>query len=314
MSSHSRAWFQIHFCVILWGFTAILGKLITLPAATLVWWRMILVTGALLLFRSFWTGLRSLTSRQVAIYAGIGGIVALHWLTFYESVKLANASVAATCMALTPVFVAFVEPWIARRRFDARELIFGIAVIPGVALVVGGTPTGMRLGIASGVISALLVAIFGSLNKRFIGESNALTVTGIEMGAGAVVMTALIPMIMGQHAGFTVPDVRDALYLIALAVGCTLLPFALSLVALRHLSAFSSALAVNMEPVYSVLLAMVLLGEQRQLDPAFYAGVTVLLIVVFSHPLFVRHPPRANEVMLTDAAAGVGQPGRDTND
>ncbi len=314
MLPSTRAWLQIHFCVILWGFTAILGKLITLPAATLVWWRMILVTGALLLFRGFWNGLRALTRRQVAIYAVTGAIVALHWLTFYESVKLANASVAATCMALTPVFVAFVEPWIAKRRFDARELIFGIAVIPGVALVVGGTPSGMRMGIAAGVLSALLVAIFGSLNKRYIGESSALTVTGIEMAAGAIVMTALIPLIMSGETGFARPDLRNAAYLIVLAVGCTLLPFVLSLVALRHLSAFSSALAVNMEPVYSVLLAIVLLGEQRQLDPAFYAGVAVLLIVVFSHPLFVRHPPRADEVMFTDAAAGVGQPGRDRND
>src|SRR3954469_22347587 len=98
MAPSSRAWLQIHFCVILWGFTAILGKLISLPAASLVWWRMVLVTGALLLFRGFWTGFKSLPPRLVAIYAGTGAIVSLHWLTFYGSVKLANASVAATCM------------------------------------------------------------------------------------------------------------------------------------------------------------------------------------------------------------------------
>ncbi|MFL6618365.1 MAG: DMT family transporter [Povalibacter sp.] len=314
MSAPTRAWLQIHFCVILWGFTAILGKLISLPAATLVWWRMVLVTVALLLFRQFWAGLRPLGTRLIAIYAGIGVIVSLHWLTFYGSVKLANASVAATCMALTPVFIAFVEPWIARRRFDSRELIFGIAVIPGVALVVGGTPAGMRLGIATGVLSAFLVAIFGSLNKRFIGHSDALTVTGLEMGAGAIGMTVLVPLLVDQHEWLVLPGLRDTLYLLALAIGCTLLPFALSLVALRHVSAFSSALAVNMEPVYSVLLAIVLLGEQRQLDTAFYAGVAVLLVVVFSHPLFVRHPRGTTEVVLTDGVAGVGQPGRDTND
>ena len=314
MSPPTRSWLQIHFCVILWGFTAILGKLISLPAASLVWWRMVLVTGALLLFRGFWIGLRSLSARLIAVYAGTGVIVALHWLTFYGSVKLANASIAATCMALTPVFVAFVEPWIARRRFDARELIFGIAVIPGVALVVGGTPSGMRLGVAIGVLSAFLVAIFSSLNKRFIGHSDALTVTGIEMGAGAILMTLLVPLLAVERSGFVLPGLHDALYLLALAIGCTLLPFALSLVALRHLTAFSSALAVNMEPVYSVLLAIVLLGEQRQLDPAFYAGVAVLLLVVFSHPLLVRHAPGATEVVLTDGVAGVGQPGRDTND
>ena len=291
MSSFSRPLLQIHFCVILWGFTAILGKLITLPAATLVWWRMMLVTAALLLVRRFWIGMRGMAPQLIWIYAGIGAVVALHWLTFYGSVKLSNASVAATCMALTPVFVSFLEPLLARRAFDARELLFGIAVIPGVALVVGGTPAGMRLGIVIGALSAFLVSIFSSLNKRFIGNSDALSVTGIEMGAGAVVMTLLIPLLLPQQQWFVLPARQDAFYLVALAIGCTLLPFALSLVALRHLSAFTTALAVNMEPVYSIVLAVVLLGEQRELDPAFYLGVVIILAVVFSHPMLMPAKP-----------------------
>jgi drug/metabolite transporter (DMT)-like permease len=288
MNPHSRAWLQILFCVVLWGFTAILGRLITLPAVTLVWWRMLLVAGALLLVGRFWTGLRALTPRLIGIYAGIGVVVALHWLTFYASVKLANASVAATCMALIPVFVSLIEPWLARRRFDPRELLFGIAVIPGVALVVGGTPTDMRLGIAIGALSAFLASIFSSLNKRYIGDSDALSVTGLEMGAGALVMTLLIPLFAPPDQWFVIPQRQDALYLAALAIGCTLLPFALSLAALRHLSAFTASLAINMEPVYSIVLAIVLLGEQRELDPAFYFGVVIILAAVFSHPWLLR--------------------------
>jgi drug/metabolite transporter (DMT)-like permease len=279
-----RAWLQIHFCVVLWGFTAILGKLITLPALSLVWWRMVLVAGALLLIANFWRGLRKLSPRLIAIYAGIGTIVALHWLTFYASIKASNASVAATCMALTPVFIAFVEPMIARRRFDPRELILGLAVLPGVALVVGGTPGGMRLGIAIGALSAFFVAIFSSLNKRYIEHGDALSVTGIEMAAGALLLTLIAVAIPGIESPFAWPSGRDALYLLALAIGCTLLPFALSLVALRHLTAFTTALAVNMEPIYSIVLAIILLGEQRELEPSFYIGVTIILAVVFSHP------------------------------
>lgn len=315
MAPPTKAWLQIHFCVVLWGFTAILGKLITLPALPLVWWRMVLVTGALLLVARFWSGLRTMAPRLIRTYAGIGVFVALHWLTFYGSIKLSNASVAATCMALTPVFVAFVEPMLARRRFDARELIFGLAVIPGVALVVGGTPSGMRLGIAIGALSAFFVSIFGSLNKRFIGQSDALSVTGVEMGAGAIFLTLLAPLLLGNEKLFVLPAHQDAIYLIALAFGCTLLPFALSLVALRQLSAFTTALAVNMEPVYAIVLAIILLGEQRELDPAFYAGVAIIMVVVFSHPLFMkkRSLSRAAEPALTDGVAGAGQPGRDTN-
>src|SRR6058998_902494 len=100
----------MHFCVVLWGFTAILGKAITLAALPLVWWRMTIVTAALLVMRRFWSGLVKMPPRLIATYVGIGLIVAVHWLTFYGSIKLANASVAVICMALTPIFVAFIEP------------------------------------------------------------------------------------------------------------------------------------------------------------------------------------------------------------
>src|SRR5436190_11705581 len=118
--------------------------------------------------RRFWKGLSTLTPRLIAIYVGIGMVVAMHWLAFYGSIKLANASVAATCMALTPLSIAFVEPLFARRRFDLRELFFGLAVVPGVALVVGGVPAQMRLGLVVGMLSAFLAGIFSILNKRFI--------------------------------------------------------------------------------------------------------------------------------------------------
>jgi drug/metabolite transporter (DMT)-like permease len=186
-------------------------------------------------------------------------------------------------MALTPVFIAFIEPVLVGRRFDMREVFFGLAVIPGVALVVGGTPAQMRIGIAVGVLSALFAAIFGSLNKRFIEHGEALSVTGLEMGAGAVCLTFVAP-----RSVLVMPNHHDAILLFVLAIGCTLLPFALSLVALRHLSAFTTALAINMEPVYAILLAIVLLGEQRELTAAFYAGVAIVFVVVFSHPLLAK--------------------------
>jgi hypothetical protein len=168
LSPTAAARVQIHFCVLLWGFTAILGKLITLTALPLVWWRMLIVTVALALLPRVWRALRAMPGRLRLAYAGIGVLVALHWLTFYGSIKLANASVAATCIALAPVFLALFEPLVARTRFEPRELLLGIAVVPGVALVVGGVPDGMRLGIAIGALSAALVAVFGALNKRLV--------------------------------------------------------------------------------------------------------------------------------------------------
>jgi drug/metabolite transporter (DMT)-like permease len=288
MSSSKRALVQIHFCVVLWGFTAILGKAITLRAVPLVWWRMLLVTGALMLSRRFWKGLHHLPVRLIATYCGIGVVVATHWLTFYGSIKLSNASVAATCMAMTPIFIALIEPLLAGRRFDLRELLFGLAVIPGVALVVGGIPSFMRAGLVMGMVSAFLASIFGMLNKRFVERTNALSVTGLEMGAGLIFLTLLIPVMPASEPVLVWPGVHDGVLLLILAMACTLLPFALSLVALRTLSAFTTALAVNMEPVYAIGLAVILLGEQRELNLGFYVGVGIVFAVVFTHPLFRR--------------------------
>jgi drug/metabolite transporter (DMT)-like permease len=298
MQAIHRARWQIHFCVLLWGFTAILGKLITLPALPLVWWRMLLVTAALLLMPRVWRGLRAMPPRLRWAYAGIGVLVSLHWLTFYAAIKLANASVGATCIALGPVFLAFIEPWIARRRFDPRELLVGVAVVPGVAMVVGGVPAGMRIGIAVGVLSALFVALFGSLNKRLVEHGDPLTVTCIELGTGAAFLTLLAPLLPHAGPAFVLPGVHDALLLLALSFGCTLLPFALALVALRHMSAFGTQMVTNLEPVYAILLAVVLLGEQRQLDAWFYAGVVVILVAVFAHPLLGRKESPAGQPEL----------------
>jgi drug/metabolite transporter (DMT)-like permease len=292
-TARRTAWLQIHFCVLLWGFTAILGKLISLPALPLVWWRMLLVAAVLLLLPRVWRGLRAMSTKLRWSYAGVGALVGLHWLTFYAAIKLSNASVAATCIALGTVFTAFVEPWLTGKRLSKREVGLGLAVLPGVALVAGGVPDGMLAGVIVGTVSALFVALFGSLNKRLVEHADPLSVTAVEMGAGAVTLTVIAPLsalLVPAFGGnpFMLPNQSDALYLLLLAMGCTLVPFVLALVALRHLSAFAAQLSVNLEPVYAIALAALLLGEQRELTPQFYLGVAIILGVVVIFPLVVR--------------------------
>lgn len=292
MSPASKAQWQIQFCVLLWGFTALIGKVITLRALPLVWWRMLIVVLALLLLPRVWRGLRAMPAKHFAAYAGIGVLVSLHWLTFYGAVKLANASVAATCIAIAPIFMALVEPWIAHRRFEPRELLIGIGVVPGVALVVGGIPLSMRLGLAVGVVSAIFVAMFSSYNKRMVDHADPLTVTCIELGAGTLFLSLLAPLLPHTGAAFVWPDLHDIGWLLVLSLGCTLLPFALALSALRHVSAFSMQFTTNLEPVYAIIFAILLLGEQRQLDSLFYLGVAIVLGSVITHALLSRRPTR----------------------
>jgi drug/metabolite transporter (DMT)-like permease len=283
MNPHRRALIELHACVVLWGFTAILGKLITLPATQLVWWRMLLVTLALACFPRVWRGLRGMSRREVLVYAGIGTVVAVHWLTFYGSVKLANASVAATCMALAPVVTALIEPTITGARFERHNLLLGILVIPGVALVVGGIPGAMHLGFWIGVASAALAALYNALNKRFLGHHDAMAVTWIELGAGFLLVAASGVFAAPAGADVVLPSVQDGAWLLVLAILCTLIPFAVSLATLRHLSAFTAQLAINLEPVYAIVLAVLFLGEARELDDMFFLGVAIVLAAVFGH-------------------------------
>jgi len=304
----TRALWQIHLCVLLWGFTAILGKLISLPALPLVWWRMLIVVAVLALLPRVWRGLRMMPASTRWTYAGIGVLVALHWLTFYGAIKLSNASVAATCIAFATPMTALVEPLLTRQRFRPTDLLLGLAALPGIWLVVGGVPAGMHAGILSGVVSALLVALFGSLNKRMVDAGDPLTVTALELGAGTLTLTVLaplMPLLVPAFAGplLVLPSAQDGLWLVLLALACTLLPFALCLVALRHLSAFTAQLSINLEPVYAIVLAAVLFGEQQELAPRFYGGVAIILGVVFAQGLLAgrRPPSHAEQAAVSEA-------------
>jgi len=283
VNPHRRALFEIHVCVILWGFTAILGKLITLPALQLVWWRMLLVTAALACAPRVWRALARIPLRLAFAYAGIGAVVALHWLAFYASVKLANASVAATTMALAPAVVALIEPALTGARFERHNLLLGIAVIPGVVLVIGGIPSAMHAGFWLGVVSAALAGLFNVLNKRFLGPHDALAVTGLELGAGFALVALLAPFLSPAGQALVLPSVHDGAWLLVLALLCTLVPYAVSLGTLRHLSSFTVQLAINLEPVYAIAVAVLFLGEARELDALFFIGVAIVLAAVFGH-------------------------------
>jgi len=270
----------MHLCVLLWGFTAILGKLISLAALPLVFWRMAIVSVCVLAWPPVWRRLRSVSRRDGIIGVGAGVLLTLHWLTFYGAIKLSNASVGVSTIALAPLFLAFVEPYLLRQSFVKRDVLLALACIPGVVLVVGGIPAQMEAGFLVGALSAFFVAVFGIVNKRLTMRVPALALTAIELGTGGLLLGLVIPLWPRMGVAFGLPGPQDLAWLLVLALACTLLPFALSMVALRQLSAFSAQLAVNLEPVYAIALAAAFLGESRQLGWAFYLGVGLILAAV----------------------------------
>jgi drug/metabolite transporter (DMT)-like permease len=296
LNSAAKATLQIHFCVVAWGFTAILGKLISLPALPLVWWRILIVVAVLGMLPRVWNSFRAMSNRHVASFAGVGVLVALHWLTFYGVINLSGAAVAAISIALSTVFVAPIETWLTGVSLRARDLFLGMVMLPAVALMTGGMPHEMRVGMVVGIVSAISLALFTALNKRLIRDHDPLAVTAIELGAGLLALTLLapvmpwIPRVSEAFAGslLTLPESRDLVLLLVLSLFCTLLPFALSLLALRHVSAFSAQIAYNLEPIYTIMLAVVLLEDCLEQTPKFYFGVMIILSAIALHTIVNR--------------------------
>lgn len=275
-----RATLYTHACVVLWGFTAILGKIITLAALPLVAWRMAITAVCLLFLSRAWHKLHHVARSDWPLLALGGTLIALHWLAFYASVKLANASIGVLCITFAPVFSAIFSPLLTKSAFSLRDFLLGLSVVPGMLLVIGGVDPRFHLGIGIGVVSALLVALFVLLNKSLVQRVEALNMSFIEMSFGAVLMWAVLWI--AQPESISLPSGQDVPNLLLFALLCTALPFALSNAALKYISAFTAQFAVNLEPLYGIVFAAVLLNESAQLTPQFYLGAGIILLAVFA--------------------------------
>jgi drug/metabolite transporter (DMT)-like permease len=285
--SHRRALFLLHLCVFIWGFTAILGNLISLRETVLVWYRMGITSLSLLLLPAFWRGIRQLGRKDILQIAGIGCIVAIHWITFYGAIKYSNVSVALTCMATVSFFTAVLEPIMGRSPFNKRDILFSLLVVPALytAFYFSGN---FVTGIVMGLCSALLAAIFTILNKRVTTKWDPFSITFVELFSGFLFIGMLLPFYLHWFPqSEVVPGSGDLLYLLILSIVCTTLPFVLSLVSLRHVTAFTANLTINLEPVYGILLAVFLFREYEQLSAGFYFGALLVLVIVFLHSWLV---------------------------
>ncbi|HEX7387428.1 MAG TPA: DMT family transporter [Castellaniella sp.] len=284
-SSATKGYLLIHFCVVLWGFTPIMGRVISLDAVSLVWWRMLLAALVLLFLPLTWRGIREMSWRVFAACCGAGVILAITWALFYLAVKLTNASVAAVCLGTAPLFIAIFGPLLTRRPYQRGDLILAVAIIPGVALVAGGIPHGMYLGLGVGLLSAATLTAFSGTNKLLANRTHPISATCVELAAGTLFLSVVLAVLPGSQAEFSFPHGWDIVFLLVFAVTMTALPMALLLVALRYITVFAQQMATNLEPVYAVLLAIPLLGEQQELGALFYLGVVMIIGTVMVEPL-----------------------------
>jgi drug/metabolite transporter (DMT)-like permease len=279
-TSLKKAFLQLHVAIIFAGFTAILGKLIQLNEGLLTFYRMLLSALILAAFLSYKKQMERISAKNKMKLLGVGAIIAIHWVTFYGSIKYSNVSVSVTCLSTIGFFTSFFEPLLMRRKVDFVEVLLGLLAIAGVYLIFNFYPE-YKLGILFGIISAMFACIFPIINKKLLIEFSPNTVTLYEMSGGCIALVLLLPFYLKFFpAAYYLPTFTDWWWLIILAAVCTAFAFNLSLQALKHISAFTTNLSYNFEPVYSIILAFIIFKENKFLGSGFYFGLGLILLAV----------------------------------
>ena len=280
-----KALIQLHIAVFLWGFTAVLGRLISLNEGLLVWWRMALTVVTLWAFLLLRKKVEPVGLGRLWRLFGAGTLVVLHWVFFYGSIKYANASIALVCLSSAGLFTSLLEPLFFRRRVVASEIGLGLICIAGIYCIFRFDPT-YKVGIVLGIIAALLSCLFTIANKKLVTGHSSDNVTLYELTGGLLVWTIAIPFYLHFFpvASFF-PSWPDLGWLLILSWLCTVLAFTLSLHALKEITPFTLTLTYNLEPVYGILLAFAVYHENRYLGGGFYVGFGLIILSVLLQTL-----------------------------
>lgn len=275
-----RSFLKLHIAILLAGLTGVLGRLITLDEGMLVWYRMGISSLAMFIIASLGRSPLLPARPDLLRLLGTGGIVALHWVLFYGSIKYANVSIALVCFSTVGFFTSILDPLITGRRWLMRELLLGCAVMLGIWLIFS-FDADFRTGIILGLVSSFMAALFTVLNKILLRHQTAESLTRWEMTGGWLLLTALLPFWLHWFpASRLVPTVSDLGWLIFLGLFCTVFAFRLSMDALKEISPFTVNLSYNLEPVYGILLAFVLFEENKYLGKGFLPGLLIILATV----------------------------------
>jgi drug/metabolite transporter (DMT)-like permease len=277
-----QAYFRMHLAILLWGFTGIFGKAIGMSEGMIVWYRMAISAIGLLPFL-IKDKHELLPFREMVRIAFVGFLVAMHWLLFYGSIKASNVSIALSCFSSVSLFTALLDPLLKGKRPKTPEILLSVMVIAGLYIIFRVQEV-YWAGILLAVGSAFLGACFTVANKKLTEEHSPGVITFYELTTGFMVLTVLLPVYFGlTGTGFELPSLNDSIYLLLLSLVCTSYAFTISLKALKKLDPFTLNLSVNLEPLYSIVLAFILFNEREILDGGFIAGTSVILSSVVIH-------------------------------
>lgn len=292
-----KNYFTLHFIILLWGFTPVLGKLISLQAFELVWWRLLFSVVSLYAYARFkGVGLKLPISKVLPLLAW-GAVVGLHWFFFYHAIKVSNVSVAMMGFSSITVFASFIQPLLLKRKFFWGDLIYGLIIMTGLWIVSAAESVYLN-GILFGILAALLAALFGVYNGSLINRYDSMQITLYEFLGAFITMSIFSYAETPQFWGilpYEVPGWSDIIYLLFLSLVCTTLAFSMSVEILKKIDPLTVIITNNLEPVYGVVFSVLLFPETEIMSVPFYIGAAILLAAVFTYPLLKSRFKQEND-------------------
>jgi drug/metabolite transporter (DMT)-like permease len=284
-----KDFFELHFIIFLWGFTAILGTLIQIPTVEMVFVRTIVTTLALALVLKIRRTSFRIGSGNILKILGVGAIIAAHWILFFTSARIASISICLAGISTISLWTALLEPLFNHKKIKTHEIVLALLIIVGL-YVIFRFEFDHALGIFLAVASALLGSIFTIINAGLTKKYPATTITCYEM-AGAALCTALflplyyaLPVLSGGTLDFSLSPI-DWVYLLILSLVCTVYAYTAAVRLMQRISAYTMNLTVNLEPVYGIILAFLIFREDERMSAGFYYGTGIILLSVFLHPV-----------------------------
>ncbi len=291
-----KAFLQLHIAVFLAGFTGILGRLITLNEGMIVWYRLLLTAATMWILFGLMKKLQKIPLIDIIKISAVGFIAAMHWVTFYGSIKYSNVSVSLVCFSAISFFTALFEPIILKKKMNWTELTLGLITLSGIYIIFH-FDTHYKTGIILGIISAVLASLFPIYNREFLKRMNVETMLTWQQTGGLIVLSVLLPFYLYRFpVDSFIPSLENLGWLFVLAWFCSVLAFKLSGNALKKLSAFTVNLTYNLEPVYGIILAFIVYKENEFLSKWFYVGFAVIAVALIIHVyLLVKEEKKLTE-------------------
>ncbi|NQX81139.1 MAG: EamA family transporter [Flavobacteriaceae bacterium] len=277
----------LHFIVFIWGFTAILGELIELDALPLVWYRVTMAVVFIAVYMVISKKPFKLNRKQFVRYTFGGILICLHWVAFFSSIKESTISIALTMLSTGTLFAAFIEPIVFKRKVKLSEIVCGVLIIIGVS-VIFRVNSQYTLGIMYGLAASLLSATFSVCNGLWVKKNPPTTITFYQLFLGIISLSIYMAYQGYFTASFFVLTTEDWIYLGILSSVCTAYAFIASVKVMRFLSPYTVMISVNLEPIYGILLAVIIFDEAKQMTPAFYMGTGIILLSMVTNAVFKR--------------------------